>query len=189
MSFDVRHDGQPSTINVRTAERWIYSKPVHLDTAHFKIPAAGGPAIATQDNTSMLSFAQNDTESVFLSWEVPADYAGGDLEMQIHWTNDGGVDDNGKNVRWEVNYQTVADFGSIAGDHANSPKLLDDTYTSATGHLFHTTVMSAIAAADFAAAHEIHIRLTAIAAAAVQMTGESQFIALMLVYDAWSVVT
>ena len=137
----------------------------------------------------MLGFNQNDTESVFLNWEIPGDYAGGDLEIMIHWTNDGGVDDNGKNIRWQVNYQTVADDGSIAGDHANSPEVIDDTYTSATGHLFHTTVMAAVAAADLVGVHEVHIRLTALIAAPVQLTGESQFIAMMLVYDAWSVVT
>lgn len=164
-----------------------YTRYVHLNTAHFKIPAAGAPAVNVQDNTVMLGFNQNDSESIFMSWAVPTDYAGGDLSMTIHWTNDGGVDDNGKNVRWEINYQTVVSpGGSIAGDHANSPKLLNDTYTSATGHLEHTTGTATIAAADFALAHHVHIRLTALVAAATQMTGDSQFLEMELEYTAYS---
>ena len=166
-----------------------YRKEVHIGIGQFKTPAAGAPAIATQDNTTMLSFAQNDTESIFLTWKVPEDYAGGDLTVEIHWTNDSGVDDEGKNVRWELNYQTVAlALGSIAGDHANSPKVVNDTYTSATGHLFHTADMATVAAADFAGDHQVQFRLTAIAPAAVAMTGEAQFLEMMISYDAWRMV-
>ena len=176
------------TITVRSWGRGRYTHREHLGVGTFRIPAAGAPANNVQDNTAMLGFNQNDTEDAYTSWEVPSRYAGGDLGVQMHWTNDGGIDDNGKNVRWEVNYQTMDDGDSVAGNHASSPKVIDDTYTSATGYLMHTSPMAAIAAADFAAAHEIRIRLTALAAAPVQLTGESQLTGILLMYDAWSTV-
>ena len=163
-----------------------YTKHIHADTGTFKIPAAAAPDINVQDNTVMYGFNQNDSESAYMTWVVPADYAGGDLTIEIHWTNAGGVGDNGNHVRWEVNYQTiVSPGGSIAGDHANSPILLNDTYTSATGHLEHTTAVTTIAAADFAAAHHVHIRLTALVPAVTAITGDAQFIEMMLSYTAY----
>ncbi|GAH38886.1 unnamed protein product, partial [marine sediment metagenome] len=130
-----------------------FTKHVHLDVAAFKIPAAGAPAVVVQDNIAMLSFNQNDSESAYLRWVIPDEYAGGDLTMIVIWTNDGGVDDNTKNVRWQVNYRDISGAGaSIVGSNANSPKTIDDTYTSATGYLIHFADPAAIAAADFAGA-------------------------------------
>ena len=163
-----------------------YTRRLHIGIGVFRLPAAGAPDVFVQDSTVMFSFNQNDTESAYFSWEIPIDYAGGDLDVFIHWTNDGGVDDNGKNVLWEVNYQTMADTTVVSGNHANSPKTAADTYTSASGWIFHTSPTMTIAAADFAALHQIEFRLTALAAAPTQLTDESHFIAMMLEYTAYS---
>ncbi len=161
-------------------------KHVHLDVGRFKIPAAGAPTVVVQDNVAMLSFNQNDTESAYLRWVIPDDYVSGDLAIIIVWTNDGGVDDNGKNVRWQLNYQVVTGPGdSIEGSHANSPKTINDTYTSATGHLVHMTDPTVLAAADFAGAHGIAFRLTAIAAAPTELTGEALFLGAAVNYTAY----
>ena len=162
-----------------------YTKQVHIGVGTFKIPAAGAPNVQVQDNTVMFSFNQNDTEDAYLSWRVASDYAGGDLTISIHWTNDGGTDDNGKNVLWEVNYQSMTDGDAVSGSHANSPKTAADTYTSASGRIFHTTPDMVIAAADFASKMQINFQLTALAAAPTQLTGESQFVSMMLSYKAY----
>ncbi|GAI86369.1 unnamed protein product [marine sediment metagenome] len=161
-------------------------KHVHLDVGRFKIPADPAPAVVVQDNVAMLSFAQNGTESAYLRWVIPDDYAGGDLTIIIVWTNDGGVDDNGKNVKWQLNYQVVTGPGaSIEGDHANSPKTINDTYTSDTKHLVHMTDPTTLAAADFAGDHGIVFRLTAVVADPTQLTGEALFLGAAINYTAY----
>lgn len=163
-----------------------YTKHIHVGIGVVKVPAAGAPDVVVQDNTVMLKFNQNGTEDAYLSWEVPTDYAEGDLSVYLHWTNDGGVGDNGNNVRWQLNYQSMEDDLVVSGSHANSPKTINDTYTSAAGWIMHTTPMTTIAAADFSTRHQIMFRLTAIAAAATQLTGESHLLAIMMEYTAYS---
>ena len=163
-----------------------YTQRLHVGIGTFKIPAAGAPDVFVQDNTVMLSFNPNGTEDSYISWEIPPDYAGGDLEVLLHWTNDGGVDDNGKNIRLQLNYQSMVNTTVVSGNHANSPKTINDTYTSASGWIFHTTDAATIAAADFSTQHQINFRLTAIAAAVTQMTGEVHILAMMLQYSAYS---
>jgi len=163
-----------------------YTKHEHIDLGLFKIPAAATPNIVAQDNAIIFFFNQNGSEHVHLRWPKGArNYAGGDLKIFAHWTNDGGVDDNGKNVRWEISYQVVTSGGSIAGNHANSPKTINDTYTSDTGHLEHTSPAATIAAADFASAHGIIMKFTAIVPADTALTGEAGLLGFALEYEAY----
>ena len=170
----------------RGATNPTFTHSIHVGVGTVRVPGAAAPDVVVQDNAVLLSFNQNDTESAYLSWAIPTDYAGGDLTIMIHWTNDGGTDDNGKNVLWEINYQSMANGDVVSGSHANSPKTAADTYTSASGWIFHTTPMMTIAAADFAGDMQIEFRVTALAAAATQLTGESHLIAMMFTYLSYS---
>ena len=66
----------------------------HLSTGLLGKPGVNTPSIVTQDNIKMLAFTVN-TDDFFYEWVVPDDYAGGGLIVELQWTNDGGVDDNG----------------------------------------------------------------------------------------------
>lgn len=157
---------------------------IHLTAAALGLPNTNPPSIVQQDNTELLAFAVG-TEQIYYGWEVPEDYAGGDLIVNAHWTNDGGVDDNGLDVKVQIDYQTYDDGDSVAGNHANSPKSIEDTYTSATGWLMHTTGGMTIAAADFAGKHVVAMKISFVAPAGGALTAEPHLIALMIEYTAY----
>lgn len=80
----------------------------------------------------------------------------------------------------------MSNTDSVGGDHANSPKVTNDTYTSAAASIFHTTPAITIAEADFGTKMQMNIRITALVPAATALTGEARFIALMMCYTAYS---
>ena len=157
----------------------------HLSTGLLGKKNLGPPDIVIQDNTKMLAFTV-DTDDFFYSWEVPLDYAGGGLGVVIHWTNDGGADDNGKNVKFQLNYQTFGENSdSIAGSHANSPKTVSDAYTSDVGWVSHTSPTMTIVDGNFADKHEITFRGRFITADATVLTCEPHLISVGLTYLAY----
>ena len=162
-----------------------YSKHVHLPTGLLGRPNISPPTIVIQDNIKLLAFTV-DTDRVFYTWKVPDDYAGGNLDIVAHWTNDGGVDDLNKNVKAQIDYQTYSDGDPVSGSHANSPKSIDDTYLSAAGWIFHTTGAMTIAAADFNTKHEMAIKLSFITALPTVLTCEPHLDSLMLTYTAYA---
>ncbi len=116
---------------------------------------------------------------------VPYDYASGDLAFLVVWTNDGGADDNGKDAKWQIDYQ-IGDMGDpVNGSHANSPKVINDTYTSDTGWIEHHTGNMTIAAADFAGKSCIFLKLSAITPDGVALTCEPHLIGICLTYTAY----
>lgn len=156
----------------------------HLPAAALGRPNVNPPDIVIQDNVELLAFTV-DTDRIFYGWEVPEWYDGGDLNLNVHWTNDGGVDDQNLDVKVQVDYQTFNDQGdSIAGNHANSPKSIEDTYTSASGWIIHTTGMMTIAAADFAAKHIVAMKISFVTPAGGALTGDPHLLAFMIEYAA-----
>lgn len=153
----------------------------HLPASTLGRPNVNPPDIVLQDNTEMLAFTVG-TDQIFYSWEVPEEYAGGDLLLSVHWTNDGGVDDNGLDVKVQVDYQTYNDGDAISGDHANSPKSIEDTYTSASGWIMHTTGNMTIAAADFAGEHIVAMKISFVAPAGGALTAEPHLLGFMITY-------
>jgi len=157
---------------------------VHLSTGLLGKKQVGPPEIVIQDNTKMLAFTLN-IDDFFYHWAVPEDFAGGDLTVNFMWTNDGGVDDNGKDVKVQLDYQTYADGESIAGSHANSPKTANDTYTSDGGWEPHQTPGMVIAEADFIDKHAISFKGSFITPDGTELTCEPHLIAVGLSYLAY----
>ncbi len=158
------------------------SVTMHLPAAALGRPNVNPPDIVLQDNTEMLAFTVG-TDQLFVSWEVPDTYAGGDLVVTAHWTNDGGVDDNGLDVKAQVDYQTYDDGEAISGDHANSPKDIEDTYASAAGWIMFTTGAMTIAAADFAGKHIVAMKFSFVAPAGGALTAEPHLLGFMITYN------
>jgi len=111
---------------------------------------------------------------------VPDNFAGGDLEVAVHWTNDGGVDDLNRDINFQLDYQTVRDGLPISGSHVNSPLNVEDTYTLNTGWEHHTTDYVTIAEADFDGRHMIYMRISFIAPGGLALTCEPHLCSVML---------
>ncbi len=175
-------DGKPRTFVALTDATRL--EILHLNAAALGRPNVNPPDIVIQDNVEMLAFTVG-TDRIFYSWEVPEDYAGGDLILEVHWTNDGGVDDQNLDVKVQVDYQTFNEQGdSIAGSHANSPKSIEDTYLSASGWIIYTTGTMTIVAADFATEHVVSMKISFVAPAGGALTAEPHLIAFMITYTA-----
>ena len=157
---------------------------LHLTAAALGRPNTNPPDIIQQDNTEMLAFTVG-TDQIYYGWEVPSDYAGGDLTVQAHWTNDGGVDDNGLDVKLQIDYQTYDDGDAISGNHANSPRDIEDTYASAAGWIMFTTGNITIPAADFAGKHIVALKISFVAPAGGALTSDPHLLALMIMYTAY----
>jgi len=139
-------------------------------------PNTNPPTVVDQDNLTLLSFTV-DTDKVTLKMPVPSDIAAGEsLDFNVVWTNDGGVDDNGKNVKWQFDYQVGSEGDVISGNHANSPKTVEDTYDSALGWVEHDTAYISIPNADFLGKACIFIKISAITAPATVLTCEPHMI-------------
>lgn len=146
------------------------------------LPNTNPPTIVDQDNLTLYKFTV-DTDKVTLKLEVPVDYTTGtDLTFLIVWTNDGGVDDNGKKVKWQLDYQVGTEGDVISGSHANSPKTIDDTYTSASGWVEHHTSAMTIPAADFLDKQCVFLKLSAITALATVLSCEPHLIGICFGY-------
>lgn len=164
----------------------VKNEHIHLSPGLLGKPGVGKPDIVTQDNAKMLAFTVN-TDEFFYEWAVPDDYAGGGLEIRVHWTNDGGVDDNGKNIKFQLSYQVCEIGGSIAGNHANSPKTVEDAYTSGAGWVPHTSPAMTIAHADIIGKHAVHMRGSFITAPATVLSCEPHLISIGLDFDEYEI--
>lgn len=163
--------------------RGIYIKTVSVPADEFGRPNTNPPGIVDQGDITLYSFTVG-TDRLTHKIIVPDDYAEGDIELLIMWTNDGGTDDNGKNAKWQVEYQTADEGDDIDGNHSNSPKTVEDTYSSASGWIMHHTSSIFISAADFVGKHIIFIKLSAVAPAGTALTSEPHLICMDIVYRA-----
>ncbi len=155
----------------------------HIPAGTFGRPNTNPPEVVTVDNSLLLEFDVN-TDIVHYEWEVPEHYVpGSDLVIMFHWTNDTGVDDNGKNIKLQISYLAVSDGDVMSGSHANSPKHIDDAYTSDLGSVFHSTGGITIPAADFAGKHEIQMKFMFVTADVTALTGKPRLDAMMITYD------
>jgi len=165
------------------ATKGTYVKEVVVPADQFGLPNANPPSIVDLDNVTLYSFTV-DTDKATYKFYIPADYAGGDIDFEVDWTNDGGVDDNGKNVKWQLDYQTVAPGEVMSGSHANSPKSVEDTYDSESGWVEHHAGIMTIAAADFAGKHHILLKLSAVAPTGDALTGKPHLLGIFYDYRA-----
>ena len=157
---------------------------IHLTAAALGRPNTNPPSIVQQDNTELLAFTVG-TDQIYYGWEVPEDYDSGDLIIRAHWTNDGGSDDQNLDIKVQVDYQTYNEQGdSVAGNHANSPKSIEDTYLSDSGWIIYTTGDMTIEAADFATEHIVALKISFVAPAGGALTCDPHLVALMIEYTA-----
>lgn len=164
------------------ATKGTYSKEVKVPAAQFGLPPDNPPTIVDQDNITLYKFTV-DTDRMFYLLDIAEDYASGDIGIIIMWTNDGGADDNGKNVKWQIDYQVSGAGDPVSGSHAG-PKSVEDAYASDSGWIEHHTAAMAIAAADFSGKHHILLKLSAVEAPAVVLTCEPHLICMCYYYTA-----
>ncbi|GAH59549.1 unnamed protein product, partial [marine sediment metagenome] len=134
------------------------------------------------DNVTLYEFTLNQDKMTF-KFPVPSDYKDGDFTFFVVWTNDGETDDNGKDAKWRLDYQTATMGDPINGSHTNSPKVINDTYTSDVGWIEHHTGIMTIAAADFAGKLCIYIKLSAITPDGVELTCKPHLIGICYTYN------
>jgi len=161
-----------------------FTRKVELPVASIVLGPTNPPTSVDQDNLLMYKFTLN-TDKLAFTIQEPYDYDethGTGLYIHIIWTNDGGVDDNTKNVKWQITYQTGDDGEVISGTLGTLT--VEDTYASASGWIMHTTAYMIIPHAHFHDAHELFILLQAITPGGVALSCEPHFIAIHLEYEA-----
>lgn len=160
-----------------------YTKRISLAADAFGRPNVNPPNVVDQDNLTLYSFTLN-TDRLTAKRPPPADYASGPLEFGVVWTNDGGVDDLNTNVRWQMQYQTGSEGDVISGNHANSPKQVDDVYLSNLGWVEHHTDWMEIAAADFVNEECMYLRFMALTPPVPALTCEPHMLGICIRYTA-----
>ncbi len=164
------------------ATKGTYAKEVEIPASELGLPGANAPTLVDQDNVTLLRFTVA-TDTLTYQLEPPEDYAGGDMNIVVMWTNDGDTDNNGEKVKWQIDYQ-VSDAGDpVSGSHG-SPKTVEDAYTSDSGWIEQRTAPMVIAAADFSGKHHILLKISAIAPSGDALTCEPHLICLCYTYTA-----
>ncbi|GAG86867.1 unnamed protein product, partial [marine sediment metagenome] len=151
---------------------------------NFGRPNANPPDIVDIDNLTLYAFTLN-TDLLTVKFPVPSDYVSGDITFNVIWTNDGGVDDNGLFVKWQLGYQVGSPGDVISGSHANSPKTVEDAYGSDLGWVETHTEAMTIAAADFAGKQCIFAKLMAITPVGAALTCEPHLVGMCYTYTAY----
>jgi len=160
-----------------------------IEAEAFGRPAANTPTVVDQDNLTLYSFTLN-TDFMTYKFPVPWELVSGEnIQINAVWTNDGGVDDNAKEVKVQIDYQTAAEGDPVSGSHANSPKTQNDTYTSASGWIGHHTDFMTIANADFVGKLCIFMKISFITPDGVALTCKPHLLGICLKYIAHKVKT
>ena len=175
-------DGADRNLVALTDATEVKTIPIEADV--FGRPNTNPPIVVDIDNLTLYAFTLN-TDKMTLKFPVPWDYVSGDIIFNVYWTNDGGVDDNGKFAKWQLDYQVGTAGDVISGSHANSPKVVEDAYSSASGFVEEHTGDMTIAAADFAGKNCIFIKLSAITPAGTALTCEPHLIGMCYTYTAY----
>jgi hypothetical protein len=162
-----------------------YTKTENIPADELGKPAANNPTVVDQANLTLYSFTVN-TDFMTYKLTVPSDYASGGLKFNVVWTNDGGVDDLNKNVRAQFDYQIGAEGDSVDGSHANSPKNVNDSYTSAAGWIEHHSDYVTIAESDFTGKECVYVKVSFVTASATVLTCNPHLIGVCLQYEAYA---
>lgn len=162
-----------------------YTKTVNISADFFGKPVAQFPTVVDQDNVTLYKFTVN-TDFMTYKLPVPTDYASGGLKFNVVWTNDGGTDDQNKNVRASFEYQTASEGDAISGSHTNSPKLVADTYESASGWVEYHTDYVSIAEADFEGKACVYVKVSFVSPPATPLSCDPHLIGICLQYTAYA---
>ena len=145
-------------------------------------PAANNPVIVDQANLTLYEFTLN-TDIMTYKFPIPIDYKDGDILFYVVWTNDGGVDDQNKFAKWQLDYQVGTEGDVIDGSHGNSPKSVEDEYLSASGWVEHHTEYMTIEAADFTGKTCIYLKLSAVTPAGTALTCSPHLLGICFLYN------
>lgn len=160
-----------------------FQRTVSIPSDQLGRPNINPPTVVDQDNLTLYSFTLN-TDKMTYKFPIPSDYDSGPFLFKAVWTNDGGIDDNGRNVKWQLSYQVGSEGDVISGSHANSPKTVEDTYGSASGWVEHDTAQMSIAASDFVGKTCIYLQLMAVTPSGSVLTSEPHLLGLCYTYTA-----
>jgi len=164
-----------------TGSETFYTCEGFLPADQFGKPKTDPPEIVDQDNVTLYAFTLNN-DKVTIKFPLPTNYVSGPLSFKVAWTNDGGIDDNGKDVKVQLDYQVAAEEETIAGSHANSPKTIEDTYTSASGWIQHRTGYMNIAATDFTFGDCIFLKLSFVTPTGTALSCEPHLLGICMKY-------
>jgi len=170
-------------IGFSPATKGTFLKTVAVPADEFGLPYTNPPGIVDLDNLTLYKFTLND-DQVTYKLPVPSDYHSGDATFSVIWTNAGDTDDNGKVVKWRLDYQVGGEGDVISGDHGSSPKNTEDTYTSALGWVEHHSGIVTIAEADFLGRLCLFLKLSAVTPVGTPLTGEPHLIGVCYTYRA-----
>ena len=159
------------------------AKTIQLSADAFGRPNTDPPNVVDIDNVTVYAFTLN-TDKMTIKFPVPWDYASGDIVFNVVWTNDGGVDDQNKFAKWQLDYQVGAEGDVISGSYA-APKSVEDVYLSLSGFVEYHTGDMTIAAADFEGKQCIFLKLSAITADGAALTCEPHLIGMCYTYTAY----
>lgn len=162
-----------------------YTKTEQIEADELGKPAANNPTVVDQGNVTLYSFAVN-TDFMTYKMPVPSDYATGGLKFQAIWTNDGDTDDQNKNIRVQFDYQVSSEGEPISGSHGNSPKNVNDAYTSATGWIDCRTDYVTIEDGDFSADDCIFLKVSFVTAPATVLTCNPHLVGICIQYTAYA---
>jgi hypothetical protein len=162
-----------------------YTKTAPISADELGKPAANNPEVVDLNNVTLYSFTV-DTDFLTFKFPVPTDYASGGLKFQVVWTNDGGTDDQNKNIRVQFDYQVSSEGEIISGSHGNSPKNVNDAYTSATGWIDCRTDYVTIEDGDFSADDCIFLKVSFVTAPATVLTCNPHLVGICIQYTAYA---
>lgn len=160
-----------------------YEKITSIPADEFGRPNTNPPDIVDQDNLTLYSFTVN-TDKMTFKFPLPRDYYQGSLKFSVIWTNDGGTDDDGRNVKWQFDYQVGSEGDVISGSATGSPISVEDTYVGTLGWIEHHTVDMEILESVFSGKQCIYLKLSAVTATAPALTCEPHLTGICHTYTA-----
>jgi hypothetical protein len=162
-----------------------FTKTIQISADELGRGAANNPTVVDRDNITLYSFTVN-TDFMTYKLPIPSDYASGGLKFNVVWTNDGGVDDQNKNVRAQFDYQVASEGDAVSGSHGNSPKNVNDAYTSGAGWIMHYSDYVTVAESDFTGETCIFLKVSFVTAPPTALTCEPHLVGVCLQYSAYA---
>ena len=168
----------------RFADKWkrVQDRIQSIPAEELGLPNTNPPVVVDQDNLTLLEFDVG-TDRIMVKIPIPYDFAAGPIELNVVWTNDGGVDDLGKNVRWQFDYQSSACGLPVNGSHANSPKTIQQSYSSAAGWIEHHTPFIKIPYSVFEGRECLFVKIMPVAADAPALSCKPRMIGICSRYS------
>jgi hypothetical protein len=134
-------DDEKIYINVGDTSGWVeIVTPEYLFTAyerHIILTAqvaglsANQPTLAEVGTASGWQFASGGTqEELHFQWEIPSDWNGGDITVEIDWLPDSGAMTNPDAVKWVFEYRSVSEGETIDNGTIASEEVTYNTSTA-----------------------------------------------------------